>query len=169
MGTTTYLLTKHTRKRKYIPSFRNFARLLLGPGQRPGAKSWIRLGLFLFLLFLFLVGVANQHSWGADWSQVVNLDWFARALASMLFSEKHGVMVLPCQVGPSSFPESISYVYWAARKHKPRAIPVIHTYKAIYLNKIYFKKHYNRYRTNLNSPINSLVKRSLTPLRKKIN
>ena len=54
--------------------------------KRPGAESQNGLPLFLFsfLLFLFLVGVTNRHSWGADWSKVVNLETLigSRALNS---------------------------------------------------------------------------------------
>ena len=52
---------------------------LLGPGQRPGTESLIRLGLFLIL-----VGVANRYSWGTDLSQVGNLEMLigSRALYS---------------------------------------------------------------------------------------
>ena len=36
---------------------------------KTGAESWIQHGFFFFL-----VGVAIRHSWGADWSQVSNLE-----------------------------------------------------------------------------------------------
>ena len=60
--------------------------------------------------FFFGGGVANWHSWDADWSQVGNLEtlmgsravfWsHALALAKSLFSELYKIMVLACQVGP---------------------------------------------------------------------
>ena len=62
-------------------------------------------------LFLFLVVVANRHSWDADWSQFDNLEDLigSRALYSdyvlllrpFLSVKKHEIMVLACQVGPS--------------------------------------------------------------------
>ena len=86
-----------------------------GPNAGDGVLKWARLLLFfrLFvclcvcvcvLCFFFLVGVANRHSWDADWSQIGNLEtlWDVRStsLSKCFFSAKYEIKVFAYQVGP---------------------------------------------------------------------
>ena len=101
-------------KRRKGPFLETFFRIILRPRLKARSR-FLNPARFvcLFVCLLVFFGVANRHSWDADWSQVGNLETLigSRALYSdhalllLRFSveELYKIMVLACQVGPFPF------------------------------------------------------------------